>query len=236
MSSIKTFVFMTLLSILMMYSPLTPASTPQAFHARYMVTRSGLTLGEMEATLSYQDQQYTYLKLTKANGLAALLSGDTLTERSIGRSQNQVLHSQQYFYEHKNKRKTRRDQFNFQNPTTVNGQYKNKSYQLSVPAETVDPALLELRLMQDSVNGKSLRYSVTEKGKVKEYHFMHQGQETLTLENNQYICEKMHVSRDNGKRQTTIWLAPVLNNLPVKIRHNEKGDIMESSLIHYQQR
>ncbi len=57
---------------------------PPAFQASYTVSAKGLEMGVMTASLRYDGNAYTYQKLTKANGLAALLSGDTLTERSTG--------------------------------------------------------------------------------------------------------------------------------------------------------
>ena len=57
-----------------------------------------------------------------------------------------------------------------------------------------------------------------------------------TLPAGKYECDKIHMLRDNGKRATTIWLAKELNYVPVKIRHNEKGDIIEMQLKSYQAR
>ncbi|MEZ5450453.1 MAG: DUF3108 domain-containing protein [Thiolinea sp.] len=216
---------------------LTPLqAAPQAFQASYDVVKSGLTLGEMQANLNYAGNRYTYLKQTKANGLAALLSGDTLTERSAGQKRGAQLLPQTYLQHHKNRRKDRRDQFQFNTPTQVTGNFEGTAYQLNVPNGTLDPALLELRIMDDLAANRPLVYQVTEKGKLKQYRFQRQGQETLKLPAGTYACEKIHMVRDEGKRSTTLWLAPELGYVPVKIRHDEKGDVIETQLKKYQPR
>lgn len=211
-------------------------AAPSAFQASYSVIKSGLSLGEMKASLVYSGNQYTYLKQTKANGLAALLSGDTLTERSQGEKKGHQLSSKNYLHHHKNRRKDRRDQFNFAAPTQVQGNYKGTAYTLNVPHGTVDPALLELQIMDDIAANRPLNYRITEKGKLKDYRFRKMGRETLTLPAGSYECEKIQMIRENGSRTTTIWLATELNYLPVQIRHNEKGDIIETQLSSYKTR
>lgn len=220
------------LILLLIFSTAVPAA-PTSFQAKYAVVKSGLELGEMNANLVYAGNKYTYLKQTKAHGIAAFLSGDELTERSSGLRQDSLLTSQQYLHHHKNKRKERRDQLTFTSPTQVSGQYKGEHYRLNVPNGTIDPALMELRLMDDLAANRPLSYRVTEKGRLKDYQFRRLGRETLSLPAGQYSCEKIQIVRDGGERSTTIWLAAELDYVPVQIRHNEEGDIIETRLKRY---
>lgn len=230
----NTWVRLVFLSVMLTSQSLLAA--PQAFQASYNVMKSGMSLGEMTATLAYSANKYVYLKQTKANGIAAFLSGDTLTERSSGIQQGTLLNGQQYQHHHKNKRKDRRDQFSFVTPTQVKGRYKDKNYALNVPNGTVDPALLELRIMDDIKANHPMNYRVTDRGRLKDYQFQRQGREVLSLPAGRYNCEKIQMSRDNGKRITTIWLAAELGFLPVQIRHNEEGSIIETKLKSYSAR
>ena len=222
-----------LAGMLLLLGSLDLQAAPPAFQATYDINKAGLTLGSMTATLSYNANQYTYLKQSRANGLAALLSNDNLTERSSGTRHGEQLQSLQYLHQHKSRSKNRRDQFSFNTPNQVSGQYRNEAYQLQVPAGTVDPALMELRIMDDLKANRPLRYAVTEKGELKNYVFQRQGREVLQLPAGRYECEKIHLVRDDGKRKTTIWLAPALNYVVARIRHDEKGDVVESSLSGY---
>jgi len=222
----------TLLGFSLLFTATTALAAPTAFQATYAVSLGGMTLGEMNASLKYSANGYSYQKLTKANGLAAILSGDTLTERSNGSKSGTQLLPQSYLHHHQNKRKDQREEFSFTTPTQVQGQYDGHAYQLTVPSGTVDQALLELHLMDDLPAGKPLNYQVVDRGKLHDYHFQKLGQETVAVPAGQYPCEKVQVT-DND-RETTLWLAPTLGYAPVKVRHTGDGDAIETSLIRFQ--
>ena len=212
------------------------AAAPNAFQATYSVSNSGLTVGETNSSLSYNGTGYTFQKVTKANGMAALISGDLLTERSIGLKQGNQLQAQQYLYQHKSRRKAKTDQYTFTNATQVKGSLDNTPYTLKVPNGTIDPLLTELRLMEDMPANRPLKYSITERGKLKTYQFQRLGKETITTPLGKYTCEKIQMTRDNGERQTTLWLAPELAYVAAQIQHNEKGNITEAQLTKFQAR
>ncbi len=214
----------------------TAQAAPGSFQATYNVSKSNITLGEMESRLSYTANGYTYQKLTRANGLAAMLSGDTLTERSSGTRRGETLIPQNYFHQHKNRRKNKQDEFTFTAQNQVDGKYNNAAYQLQVPAGTIDPALLELLLMEDTASGKPLIYKVANKGKLHTYTFKKLGNETLQVPAGSFNSIKIQRKDPEGNRDTTVWLAPELNYGIVKIRHNEDGDVLEAQLTNYQQR
>lgn len=205
-----------------------------AYQASYSVSHSGLTVGDTTVTLSYSKNGYTFLKQTKANGMAALLSGDTLTERSIGIKQGNKLQTQQYLYQHKSRRKSKTDQYSFSNTTQVTGNFNGHDYTLNVPTGTVDPAVVELLVREDLATNRLLKYQVTERGKLKTYQFQHLGKESVETPFGNYQCEKVQTNRDGGERQTTLWIAPALNNLTVKMQHNEEGNVTEVILTKYQ--
>jgi hypothetical protein len=221
-----------LLTTALLLSSVAAYAAPPAFNANYTVSKSGVTLGNMSASLSYNGSSYSYQKLSKANGLAAMLSGDTLTERSSGTKQGETLISKHYFQQHKNKRKNRTEDFSF-NGGRVSGSFDGRAYQLSVPANTLDPALMELRLMDDLAAGKPLSYKVVDKGELRAYQFRKLGKETVSTAAGSYACEKVQVSRNNGERQTTLWLAPELNYAIVKVVHNEEGSLIQMQLNSY---
>ena len=220
----------------LLLAPALGFAAPVPFQASYAVSVNGMTLGSMDSSLKYTATGYTYQKLTKANGLAAVLSGDTLTERSSGTKQGEQLSAQHYVHHHKNKRKDRRDEFTFTSPTQVTGQYKSEPYSISAPANTVDSALLELRLMDDLASGKPLNYQVASRGKIKPYRFQKLGMETLETPAGRYECEKVQVTSDSGDRQTTVWLAPSIDYHIVRAAHRDDDEVIEVTLTRHQAR
>lgn len=208
-------------------------AAPDAFQASYSVNVDGITLGGMDASLSYNGGSYTYQKLTKANGLAAILSGDVLNERSSGARQGEQLLPKSYSLQHKSKRKNRRDEVTFSSPTQAQETYDGSSLQLQTPSGTIDPALMELRLMDDLAANKPLTYHTANRGKVHTYSFRKLGKETLETPAGRFECEK--VQHTDGERKTTVWLAPELGYGIVQAQHNDDGQIIETRLTRYQQ-
>jgi hypothetical protein len=221
-------------TLLLCFIPHLQAALPKAFHASYSVEKSGLALGTMQSSLKYKGKHYSYHKMTKATGLAALLSGDVLLENSDGDIKSGHLISKRYLRHHKSKKKNKKDQFYFKNRNTVKGLYNTKSYSLTVPPKTIDPTLLELHLMQNfSENRRQRHYNVVDRGQLKQYTFQNLGIVTLKLTQQTYVCEKVRISRKNSNTQTTLWLAKKLNYFPVRIQHNDDGDILEAKLTSY---
>lgn len=227
--------YLTLAFGLVLIAPVLQAA-PQPFQAVYTVTAKGITLGDMTANLTYSPNGYTYQKITKANGVAALLSGDTLTEISTGHKQGQQLLPQHYLHQHKSKRKNKQDEFQFVTPSRVEGQYDGNTYQFDVPKGSVDPALMELLVMDDLANNKGLKYEVVSKGKLHPYQLQKVGKETLEVPAGKFDCEKVEIMHDDPDQHTTLWLAPALNYGIVQVRHQENSDVIESRLTRYQNR
>ena len=210
---------------------------PKAFSAKYNVTKSGLSLGTMQSSLSYQGNQYHYHKKTVAKGLAAILSGDVLIENSDGIVRSELFVAKNYLRHHKSKRKDKKDNFRFNSPTSVQGSYEGKAYHVTVPNGTTDLTSLELQLMQSFATGKQqASYHIVDRGKLKNYTFKKLGTENINLNAGSYLCEKVQVARKNGNRKTTLWLAKELDYFPVRIQHNDNGDILEAKMTSYKAR
>lgn len=224
----------TLPTLLMLFTTSIAQAAPDAFNATYSVSAKGLTLGNMNVSLTYNGNHYTYQKLTKANGLAAILSGDTLTERSEGVKKNGQLVPKTYIMRHQSKRKNRSDHVTFTSSATASENYDGKQEQFNTPAGTIDPAVLELRLMEDLPTNNPLRYNTLNKGKVRDYQFRNMGNETLQTGAGTFECIKIQQSSDSGEHQTTVWLAPSLNYGIVQIRHKDDDETIEARLTRYQ--
>ena len=93
-----------------------------------------------------------------------------------------------------------------------------------------DRANYQMALMQDVRENKpELRYLFIKHGNIKDYRFIRQGFETIKtpLGNLQTI----KLQRKGDKRGTTIWLAPSLDYVPVKIELIEKDGTRYSLLL-----
>lgn len=234
---------MTLSSCLMLsYSMLSTAEEAQTmtikpYVASYKVQSKGLTIGKSDVRLHYQDNQYFYEKSTTATGLAAMFSGDKMIEKSQGKITNQQFIPSYHLKSHENKRKNQQDTFNRGDNHLLSGQLNNDAYQLQAKANTIDSSIIPLQLMLDNLTQQAqYQYNVAEKGKLKTYTLKKVGTEKIQLSTNSesYLCDKFEVVRENKNEKTTIWLAQTLNSLPIRIQHNDDGDIIDSELQTYQ--
>lgn len=206
---------------------------PSAFQANYTVSKGSMTLGNLQTSLRYNGNNYHYSKSTKTTGIAKLLSGVKIAENTAGQFFGEKLKPKNYLYNQTKRTKSRVEKAHF-NGTKVTGSYKGKPFDVKVPANTLDRASLELALARDlSANKSQLTYSVIEKGRIKQYRFVKQGHEKITTKVGVFNTVKVSVVRSNKKRQTSFWLAKELGFMPVKIQHNEKGDLISTVLKSY---
>jgi hypothetical protein len=197
------------------------------------VSRNGISLGNLKSTLSYEGNKYQYHKSTRATGVAKLLTGAKITEKSDGLfSGNRVIPTA-YSYKEKVRKKRRSDVATFAKGR-ASGEYKGKPYDLAVPANILDRGILEVVIANDlSRNLPNLSYTVMERGELKQYNFVRQGVERVKTRAGTFDTVKLSVKRKGGSRETTFWMSQKLGFLPVKMLHKEKGDVITSVLREY---
>jgi len=211
----------------------TAVALPNAMTSTFDVSRNGLSLGYLKTTLKYTGNKYQYHKSTKATGLAKVLTKATVTERSEGLfSGNRVIPTS-YLYDEKRRKKRRVDKATFAKGR-ANGVYKDKTYNVAVPANMLDRGVIEVVVAND-LNRKlpNLNYKIMERGELKDYSFIRQGVEKVTTPAGTFNAVKLKVKRANSSRETTYWMAQKIGFLPVKMIHKEKGDTFTSVLKSY---
>ena len=223
----------TFLISLMLISTQAVQALPKAFEANYSVAKGSLSLGNLNASLKYSGNRYVYLKSTKATGLAAILTGITITEQTDGQYSGQNIVPQNYLFNQSRRSKSRIDKVHFSGKSAV-GSYKNKKFNLPVQPGMQDRASLELVLASDiQGNKQSLNYIVVERGKIKEYNFQKLGNEQIKTPAGTFNTVKVKVVRTGNKRETVFWLAKEIDYIPVKIRHREKDDVITTIIKNY---
>ncbi len=206
---------------------------PRAFNANFSVAKGHLTLGELHASLKYQGNRYHYKKQTKASGLAALLTGIKIIENTDGRFSKETLQPVDYLFNQTSRTKSRVEKIHF-NGNLATGSYKGTPFKVAIKPDTLDRGSLELAVARDvAMNKPQLTYPVVEKGEIKTFSFARLGKETIKTPAGAFNTVKLSVVRNTNKRKTTFWLAQELDYMPVKIRHNEKGDVITTVIKNY---
>jgi len=203
-------------------------SLPKETSAVFDVTRNGASVGYLESTLKYPGQTYEYSKFTQSTGLAKLLTKASISEKVIGRYSGERLIPQSYFFDQRTRKEQVTDQAKFAG-NKASGMYKGNAYSLQTPANVLDRASLEIAVARD-LHQKlpRLQYNVMEKGEIKQYIFSRVGSERLDTNAGVFHTIKVQVKRQDKSRQTTYWMARELAYLPVKMVHEEGGDVISS--------
>ena len=82
-------------------------------------------------------------------------------------------------------------------------------------------------------NADSIKITVADKKKLKEYLVSKQGTEQISAGGSDYNSVRLAVSKSGEKPSTSFWLAPKLNYLPVQIEKLEKKKTYTMTLVEY---
>lgn len=196
------------------------------FTAKYSVSKSGISLGEMVSTFKTdQHNNYTYSSITEPKGIASWFSSDKVSEVSNGTYLDGKITSLQYSYSRSGGKKKQDTKINFdyQNNIAIditNGETKK----LTIGERTTDRQIAQILLMIDMFNNEDdLNYEVINKQELKPYNFNKSELEKIDTELGELNTIKVVRKRKGSSRETTLWLAEGLLYLPVRIKQTKDG-------------
>ncbi|MCP5149558.1 MAG: DUF3108 domain-containing protein [Ectothiorhodospiraceae bacterium] len=202
-----------------------PIWTEQGFEARYVVIAAGLAMGRSEVTLTANgDGTVVYQSDTRPTGIAALFDGARRVERSELRWLDGRPAPMRYRFERIGGRRDRREHVEFDRALgTARGQDRSGTWQVQFPAAAQDRLSVQLGLMRDLGRpGADLDYQVVDGGRLKGYRFERIGTDRTRSPYGKLDTVVVRRVRDDDTRETTMWCAPSLDFLPVRIEHRER--------------
>jgi hypothetical protein len=199
---------------------------PNNFSVEYILQSGFFDIGKTKRTLSLQkDGLYIFTSTTKATGMFAVFFNGKITERSIWEFYKGRARPLQYSYKDTNKKKRNVSLAFDWDKKTVTNTINGEPWKMEITPDTQDKLIYQINIMlsllEDS-NIEIMNINVADGGKLKNYDAIIQEKETIETPAGKF--ETIRVSRDDGKRVTTLWCAPELNYLPVRIEHYKKGD------------
>lgn len=234
----KKFLLISLLFI--SYHNLQAAQLPADFSAVYSLQKYGTLVAEMHLSLHRNDNQIIYKSHSKARGMLALFSDDSVDEISQLRWNDQLKQTQLQNYQFIRKNKSRKNQqFSIirddQNQTMANGTYSGNTFEFNTPDIIWDRLSVQLALAADlgasNKIKKKFSYTIVDKGLVNHYHFEYVNNQIVHVNDEQYDAIKIKRTHKSGNRITYLWLAKTLDFLPVKIDQYRKGELHMSMTL-----
>lgn len=205
------------------------------FSANYLVRLSGIEAGEQTRSLeTASDGSRLFRSQTKATGIFSLFKPEIIVETSIWQHINHHVRPSRYSYVRQGGRKDKFMYLDFDwDAKQLHIDDKKRPWSLKLPEKTMDKLVYQIALMTDlAAEKKHFSYQIADGGKLKTYHIDHLGTETVSTALGDISTIKLTRKRDRPKdRKTTLWCAPSLNYLPVKLEHIEKdGTVFTASL------
>ncbi|MEJ2566029.1 MAG: DUF3108 domain-containing protein [Gammaproteobacteria bacterium] len=192
------------------------------FNAEYSLKRNGLTLGVSTRSLSAAgDGTYIYASSTRATGIIAWFVKDHFDEYSKWTLNGKELRPLEYVYNRHGGNKTRHVKLKFDwQHLIVTNTIDGDPWRMSIPPDAQDKLVYQLSIMYDLMKGtKHLEYKIADGGKLKDYEFEIEGEETLDTVLGK--IKAVRIQRIGDKRDTTVWCAPRLSYLPVRLEQQD---------------
>jgi len=202
-----------------------PSAAPSLppFDALYAVYGYGLRIAESRRSLrpAPAGGRLVYESFTHAVGIAAWIAKDRIHERSewsYHEGRPRPLH---YVYDRRGGRKTRHLEMRFH---WERGEVEHRvdgrpPWRLRVPPDAQDKLLYQIAIMLDLARGAPLRYRIADGGRLRDYRFEVLGRETVEVPAGRF--ETVKIRRLDDRRGTTVWCAPALRYLPVRLAQTE---------------
>ncbi|HHH39760.1 MAG TPA: DUF3108 domain-containing protein [Sedimenticola sp.] len=206
-------------------SPLSP------YTARYRLTSGGMLLAETRVTLRITGEgTYRYHSQTVPAGLVAALRSDRVTEQSSGRIRGCQVIPDQYRYRHeKGTDPALETELAFDWPGgRVANHSRGSHWRMDLPPGTQDKFSQQLQLMLrlGEVCRGDLAFPVADGGRLKHYRFRPDGEETVETPAGRFPALRLTRSKNGKAAGATLWLAPELGYLPVKIeKRDTNGEV-----------
>jgi len=219
------------------------------FIATYMVTSMGLEGINITNSLSLNKThdknnriEYHFKSYSMSVGLLAFQKDETRDEQSRGFIENNLIKPEKYNFLQLLDKEIQRDVsiiFDWGTKTAINNhKHQDSHWKMSITAGTMDKLSYQLALMLKLADNpkKQFSFNIADGGRLKEYQFKILGEERVYTSLGSYTTIKIEHQRYQKNKNITLWCAPELNFMPVKILQEESGKPnIRSTLISYQE-
>ncbi len=211
---------------LLLCSSLLSAESPfqlRSFDAGFQVTNYGVPLGSLTLQLTLTEGgEYLYHAHTRPERLVDWFQTDEVQETSEGVLQNSsiVPHAYEYRLGNGETRNLTRLQFDWpdQRVWTESG---GTRWAQEISPGVQDKFSQQLAIRFDLANGRQqVSYQVADGGRLKRYQFRVVGREWIQTPLGRLKCLKVNRSKEGRAPDFTIWFAPSLDYLPVRIERD----------------
>jgi len=227
---------MFLVFILFYYTQTTVAaeSLILPFSATYHVYAKGLHIGTGIRRLEQlENETYLFSSESETAGFFSLFRKDKIVESSRFTYTKGQIKPLEYNYHHTGGKKERHQIILFHwDENIAIGIKQDEPWEIPLNIDYLDKMSYQLAVMQAlKQENHPLSYKIIDNGKIKQYQPKLASTDVLKTKLGLLEAVRFERISADGERKTTLWCAPTLQYLPVKVEHEEKGDTLRFELV-----
>jgi len=223
------------LGLMFMVSLTAHAYVITPYTAEYKIYAHGIHVGDIHQDLKQHDDIYVLSNSAQSTGVAALIKDRRVDERSSFHFNDEVIVPLSYSYKESDRDK-RNVSLDFNWPAKELASNKQKKlFTLPDGVEIFDKLSYQVALMRDlSMGLTKFTYTAHDGKGYRDYELLVIEDEVLSVHGKKLNTKKVRLKRENSSRETTLWLAPEMDYIPVKLTHTErKGRVLTATLSNY---
>lgn len=211
------------------------APSLKQFELIYRFTLNGQYLGKVTDTFRREGAQYQLTSIAKPEGnLAMLLPTLTLTsegELRQGESQSRRFAPRRFSQSRSNApEKTATAEFDWKQGVLTH-QYKGKNQQMPLPTRTLDALSQLYSFTQMDKLPDQIELPVSNGRKLMTYRYEKQPVERIEAALGSFEAIEYRRIASPDENAISVWIAPALNHLPLRIRVREDTGVFEQQLV-----
>ena len=200
-------------------------SIPTEYSATYSVKLKQAD-GLLTTKLSKQGELYSYEMITQATGIWKVISGGSVIERSTFKIEDTILKTEEYHLIDNIRRKPRESKAIFSwSRNNVSGFYKDREFKIDLDKNTLSRIILQLQIMHAKERQIEMNsFSVLDKDELKNIIIIKEENiKEANVPYGKYKAIKISHQTKDSERINSLWLAPELNFIPIKLTQTENG-------------
>jgi hypothetical protein len=209
------------------------SDAPNPFVAVYDLSQGSLALGTMERRFELTaDGAYRFQSHMRTSGVMSLVRSDKISESSSGQLRDGHFAPDSYSYQNSHGDKHFALRFDYPNAQVSRSDVAH-GWSATMPAALLDKLSYQMQMMVDlAAQPATLRYSIADKNKLKDYLFDNRGREEIETALGRYQAVRLERGANGDDRRTVVWCAEALNWLPIKVEYREKDGSVTTALLH----
>ena len=184
--------------------------------------------GVLKTQLRKNGNTYSFELMTEPTGFWKVITKGSIIERSTFTIENDQLKTYDYELIDTIRKKSRESKsvFNWNN-SMITGYYKDREINIALENNTLSRIVLQLQIMHNQEHHvDSTDYLILDKDTLKKITIFPQEFITETsVPFGTFQTIKISHQSENSERLNSLWLAPELNFIPIKISQSVKGKI-----------